>query len=105
MERQTQELKVGKHTLITKTYATGREAQAIQAKYLTATKVTVNAAGPTFNDFDPSVQFAVEEETIRQMVLSLDGSGEDVVNRCLDLPNSEYREIISALDELVAKKN
>lgn len=105
MDRETKEIKLGEHTFVLKTYATGRETQAIQSVYFKGTKIGISDGTPTFSDLDPSVQFDVQQEMVRQMVVSLDGSTENIVDRVLDLPNEEYVEIIAILDALVSKKN
>lgn len=105
MERETQDLKIGGHTITVKTYATAREHQAIQQVLLKDAKFDVAGDTPKLSDFDPTVMFAMNEETIRQMVVSLDWAVENVVDRCLDLPSADFDELILALNDLVAKKN
>ena len=41
---------------------------------------------------------------ISQLVISLDGSSENLVEHCLDLPSETYNELVSQLDDMVAKK-
>ena len=41
---------------------------------------------------------------ITQMAVSLDGSSDNLVERCLDLPSDIYYEMIQYLDTLVSKK-
>jgi hypothetical protein len=103
--RETATLKIGKHDFVVKTYATARETQAIQGTYFKGAKVSIAGGAPVFDEIDPAVQFEVEEETIRQLVVSIDGSTENIVETCKDLPNAEYRELISGIDELISKKN
>jgi len=104
MERDTKELKAGNHTLIAKTYATAREYQAIQQAYFTGTKLEVVGDQPKISEFNPGVQFDVHQEMIRQMVVSMDGDGANVVERCLDLPSDVFDEVTAALDAIVTKK-
>lgn len=103
--REEKEIKVGAHIFLVKTYATAREAQAIQQAYFKGAKVEVRGEQPHIAEFDPSVQFVVQQEMVAQMVVSLDGVSEDIVNRCLDLQSGVYDELIRELDTLVAKKN
>lgn len=104
MDRPTQELKAGEHTLIVKTYATAREHQLIQKTLLSSTKFEVSGETPRMSDFDASVIFDMHAELIRQMVVSLDGSEEKIVERCLDLPSEDFDTIVDTLDQLVSKK-
>lgn len=104
MDRPTQELKAGEHTLIVKTYATAREFQAIQQTGLKSTKIEMAGETPKVSDFDASVIFEMHQELVRQMVVSLDGSAENVLDRCLELPSDDYDLIVTALDQIVTKK-
>lgn len=107
MERETQELAFGGHSFTVKSYATARENQAIQRVLLKDAKFDLasGAEAPKLNDFDPLVMFDMNEETVRQMVVTMDGKPENIVERYLDLPSAVAEELVSALNELVAKKN
>ena len=104
MERETKELKIDGHVFVVKTYATAREAQSIQQAYFKGTKVEMVGTDPKISEFNPGVQFDVQEEMIRQMVVSLDGQTANVAEACLELPNEIYTELVSQLDTIVAKK-
>lgn len=105
MERETKEISFGKHKAVVKTYATAREHQTIQKALLKDAKFDVVGETPKLNDFDPTVLFSLHEEMVRQMVVSLDGSAEQIVDRYLDLPSADAEELVKVLDELVSKKN
>ena len=104
MERQTTVIDIGKHTFVVKTYATALEANAIQQAYFKGTKLEVVGDQPKISEFNPGVQFDVYQEMIRQVVVSMDGEDSGVVERCLDLPNELFTELVERLDELVSKK-
>lgn len=104
MDRETKELTVAGHTLVAKTYLTAREANTVQQTYFKGTKLEVVGDQPKITEFNPAIQFDVGQELIRQAVVSLDGSPENIVDRCLDMPNEEYDAIVAALDGLAAKK-
>ena len=104
MERETRAQKFGAHELVVKTYASGREANAIQQAYLKGSKVEIVGEQPKISEFNPAVQQEVEKEMITQMAVSLDGSSDNLVERCLDLPSDIYYEMIQYLDTLVSKK-
>lgn len=103
-ERETKEVRFGDHSLVVKTYASAREAHAIQQAYFKGTKVEVVGELPKISEFNPGVQFEVHQELIRQMVVSLDGSAENIVERCVDFPSDVFDEIVQSLDALVSKK-
>lgn len=102
--RETKTIQIEGHTFDVKTYATAREAQAIQQTYFAGTKIEIEGEQPKISEFNPGVQFDVNQELIRQMVVSMDGTGEDIVERCLELPNDVFGELVLQLDALVAKK-
>lgn len=104
MDRETKELSVAGHSLVVKTYATAREHHTIQQAYFKGTKLEVVGEQPKISEFNPGVQFEVQLEIVRQMVMSLDGSAENIVGRCEELPSDTFDEIAAALDELVSKK-
>lgn len=104
MERATQEIRIGDHAYVVKTYATAREANEIQQAYFKGTKLEVVGAEPKISEFNPGVQFDVHQEMVRQTVVSMDGSAEDIIERCLELPSDEFDELVQALDAIVSKK-
>ncbi|MEP2085072.1 MAG: hypothetical protein ABJP87_04380 [Bauldia litoralis] len=104
MERHLIPLKTDNHEFAVKSYATAREANTIQQSYLVGTKIEVIGEQPKISEFNPGVQFEVQQEMIRQMVVSMDGSAENILERCLDLPSDEFDSMIAQLDDLIAKK-
>lgn len=103
MERETKELKIDGHVFLVKTYATAREARLIQQAYFKGTKVEVVGEQPHIAEFDPAVQFAVQDEMVKQLVVSVDGEA-NVADVCEQLPSTTYETLIAQLDELIGKK-
>lgn len=104
MPRETTTLTIGEHAFIVKTYATAREVNAIQGAYFRGAKVELVGDQPKISEFNPSIQVEVHKEMIAQMVQSVDGVSDGIVDMCLDLPNSVYVELTTELDALVSKK-
>lgn len=104
MPRETKALSIDGHNFIVKTYATAREANAIQSTYFKGSKVEVIGDQAKMSEFNPGVQQEVEKELVNQMVVSLDDNIENIVERCLDLPSDIYRELLVQLDTLTSKK-
>lgn len=104
MERETTTLTTEKHSFEVKTYATAKETNVIQSAGFKGAKVEIVGQKPKITDFDPSVQYHIELEMIRQLVVGMDDAKENVVARCEELPNSEFQSLIEQLDELIAKK-
>lgn len=104
MDRETTTLTIGKHTYEVRTYATAREANLIQGAYFKGAKVEVVGQQPKISEFDPSVQYNVQLEMVRQLVVKMDDSADSLTERCEDLPNGEFQELAVKLDELISKK-
>jgi len=102
--RETTKATIGSHAYEVKTYATALEANTIQQAYFKGTKLEVVGDTPKISEFNPGVRFEVEQEMIRQVVVSMDDSAENVLERCLELPSSDFNELVAALDEIIAKK-
>lgn len=104
MDRDTKEIQVGENKIVVKTYATAREHQAIQQAYFKGTKFEVVGEKPNISEINPGVMFDVQQEMVRQLVLSMNGNAESVLDRCLDLPQAEFAAVVAVLDEIVSKK-
>lgn len=104
MDRETKKITAGGHSFTVKTYATAREAHAIQQAYFKGTKLEVVGEQPKISEFNPGVQFEVYQEMVRQMVVDMDDVAEEIVDRCVDLPSEHFDELIAELDGLIAKK-
>jgi hypothetical protein len=104
MERETTTITIGNHTLTAKTYLTAKENHAVQQSYFRNAKVEVVDQKPKISDFDPTIQYTVRLELIRQLVTEMDGSSDNIVERCEDMPQAFFDDLGDALDELIAKK-
>jgi hypothetical protein len=102
--RETQTITIGEHTFEVKTYATAREVATIQAAYFKGTKVEVAGDQPKISEFNPNVQYEVKVEMVRQMVVVMDGSGENIAERAQDVRSEVFDELTTKLDEILAKK-
>lgn len=105
MERETKKIKLNSGTeVVVKSYATGREVRGIEQKYYGKAKVDMVAGQPKITDMDLTATFEVEQEMIRVLVESINGSTEDVLNKVLDLKSEEYEAVIAELNEITKKK-
>lgn len=104
MERETKKLSIGSNTFTIKTYATARELNTIQSAYFKGSKVEIVGETPKISEFDPSVQYNVQLEMIRQLVVSINGDTAKIVESCEELPSEQFDELCATLDGLVAKK-
>lgn len=104
MDRETSNITVGAHSFEVKTYATAREAHAIQSAYFRGAKVEMVGQEAKISEFNPAIQFDVQLEMIKQLVISMDGKPENIVERCENLPSSDFDELVATLDEIASKK-
>lgn len=101
MERETRlfETKNG-HKAVLKTYVTGGEFRAISDVYLNAMNMKVGSDGTPDMHVNAGVIKDMQDKAIETIVVSLDGSEENVLSRVLELPKNEFDEIAKAVDEV-----
>lgn len=104
MDREIIPVEIEKHTFEVKSYATALESNAIKQAYFNGTKLEVVGDQPKISEFNPNVQFEVQQEMIKQMVVKMDGSEERIVERCLELPVEEFDTLTGKLDDIITKK-
>lgn len=104
MDRETTTLEIGDHKFVAKTYATARETNTIQSALFKETKVEVQGQTPKITDFSPSAEFEMKLEMARQLIVTMDGSNENIAERCENLPNEVFQELSVELDALISKK-
>lgn len=98
----------GGHTVVYKSYATGREYNEIEQVYLSSAKVSLVGAEPKIEGFSPTVEQDATKKMVEVLVVSVSGENVDPsltpVEQILDLPYNEYVEIVDALKEVSGKK-
>ena len=105
MERETKTIEVDGHKFTVKTYATAREANSIRLTYFNGSKVELVGEEPRISEFNPAIQYEVKLAIIDNLVIEMDGTKENIVQRCEDLPEDIFNKLTTQLDELIAKKN
>lgn len=104
--RETKELKTsGGHVVTYKAWISGREFNAIQSVYLKSVNVTMVSGQPQVGGIDPSVNEQAVSKLIEMLVVSIDGVTAGALDKILDLPVSDYNEIVAVLQEVNSKKN
>lgn len=87
------------HKISVKTYLTAREARAIEAVYLRGGEVD-EFGKPHFKAAASMIQEA-EDETIKQMVISVNGQTENILDTILNFKKKDFDEIKAKLDEIL----
>lgn len=85
-ERETKELDIAGHKVVTKTYLAVSEMQPI---------LDPDPGTPELSPFKKAF------ETLKLAIVSLDGSAENIGTRLLDLPVPAYTEFIKTITPLV----
>lgn len=94
--RPTHELTTaGGHVVVLNDYITGTDNWQIKHIYMRALKAGQDEA-------DTALE--VERKYFELVVLSLDGTSDDIAQRIMDLPLSDYREIAEAVTAVIETK-
>lgn len=105
MERETKTIEIENHKFVVKTYATAKETNAIQSAYFKGSKVELVGDQPKISEFNPTVQYEVKLALVGQIVVEMDGSKDNIVNRCEELKDEVFQELTTQIDTLITKKN
>jgi hypothetical protein len=103
-ERETREFKTpGGHTVVLRTYVTGREAAELKAVMFSAVKMNIDDAREgKVNISDVPGSFLVEQErrALQFLLVSVDGDSTDPINKLLDLPSAEYEAVVAEVNRI-----
>lgn len=110
MDRPTREFRTsGGHQVVMHDYITGREQRQIQEVFLKNVEINrlSQSEGKTdagMSGFSASVVAEAQDLAFNLIIVSLDGSDQDVVPRVLDLPATDYEEIVAAVNQVTDPK-
>lgn len=102
MSRETREFKTsGGNVVELKSFITGGEARQLQTTVMETLKMKVDDGGkPVVDGFDPLITGKIQDQSIKLIVVSLNGKTEKVLENILDLPNAEFNEIVAEVDKI-----
>lgn len=88
----------GGHKVVLKEFVTARDMRVLKDMYLAVAKFDQKGG----EVFDINVEKAneIENKTIELVVVSVDGVAEEVIEKMLDLPVTDYNEIFEAVQEV-----
>src|SRR4051812_22018197 len=102
MERTTRTITTsGKHVVVMRDYVTGRELRQIQDVFFRGMEIK---SATEVSGFKASAASEAQDVALGILLVSIDGSQEDVANKVLDLPAPEFEEIMAALNEITEPK-
>lgn len=83
------------------TYITGREAREITDVFLSGVKFQVGSDGqPKANEVDASLTGRAQDKTIELLVKSVNGDSTKCLANILDLPKTDFDEVIAVLETI-----
>lgn len=106
MERETKSIQINNEQVEIKTFATALEANNIQNAYFKDAEIDMVGDKPQIKKVNPNIQFIVEAEMIKTLVVSFGGETDKakILEKAQSLPVEEYEKLTAELDKLVSKK-
>lgn len=107
MERETKQITTPSgHVCTLYSYITAREQREIDNISLSAIDVVQDATGAIKQQkIDPTTIRQTEDALLKALVVELDGSTEDIIDRLLDLRSIDYAEILKVADAIATGKD
>ena len=104
MNRETKKVKIGEHEIELKTYLTVRESREIKDILLKNVKFEISGNEPKINDILPDIFNEMENKTISVIVVSIDSSTENILEKVLDFKNEEYEQLQKEMNIVTGEK-
>ena len=105
MERETQLITTPTgRSVELKTYITGREKRAIESVYYRDVEMTATGGEQTVKGFKAAAIEEAQNTAIATVVVSIDGSPDDILNRVLEMKLEDYEAVLAAIEEVTAGK-
>src|SRR4051812_42848329 len=102
MERTTRTITTsGKHVVVMHDYVTGREMRQIQDIFFRTMEIK---SATDISGFKASSASEAQDMALSILLVSVDDSTDDLVEKVLDLPAPEFEEIIAAVNEITEPK-
>jgi hypothetical protein len=103
-DRETREITTpGGHKVVLNAYLTGREANELKAVMFSALKMNMeDAQSGKVNVGDVPGTFLMDQEkkALGFLLVSIDGETQDVVDKLLDFPSTEYDAVIKEVNAI-----
>lgn len=90
------------HSVVLRTYLTGREVASIKSELLKGMKMSVDPSGgtPQIGDLTGEFILAQERKTLEYLVVSVDGVTDNPIEALLDLPGPDYEAILAETNNI-----
>lgn len=104
-QRETKEVKVGKHTLVVNTYITGREARDIEGALMDKLEMSQSVdRGTEITGFKGSQLKERQDFQVKAVIVSFNGNTENIIEAILDLPSTQSEEVMKIVREIAEPK-
>jgi len=100
MERETKVIKTENHQVEIKTYLTAGERREIRNVYLKGLKLNIEGVVPKISEFPPELITEAENKVIETVIVSIDGSKENILQRFLEFKIPEYEQVMAEIDKV-----
>ena len=90
---------VSQQTVVVKAWINAREKREISSIYLANAKF--DSASKQVINSDPNVTQMVQDAELRTTIISIDGSADDIVNRCLDMKVQDFEFVVKEVEKIV----
>jgi len=92
------------HKVVIKEWITGREKREITKIFLYDLEKEKKEGDQESSNIKMSIAEETEKKAIETLVISVNGSTENILNNLLDLPAQDYEEVNSVISEIVYPK-
>jgi hypothetical protein len=101
MERELKDIvtPVGGHKVVLKAWITGREKRAINSALLDDSSMIDGKYSIDASNID-----RMKDEAIKNVIVSINGSNENVIDTLLDMRSQDYDFVIAEIDEITSEK-
>lgn len=103
-QREQKEITIGTHKLTVNTFVTGRELRDIESAMMDKLEMKQKGGEQEISGFRGSMLKEREDAQIKAVVVAFDGATDDVVNKVLNLPAPEYREVMDYVNGVTEPK-
>ena len=104
MDTKIVETPIGKHKVELKCWLTGRDRRAITSVYYEELDIGVKENSPEIKGIKGSVVNRAQDKVFETIVLSVDDKKEDIVQRILDMRDTDFDFIVDEINKITEKK-
>ena len=104
METKIIETPIGKRKIELKCWLTGRDRRAIESVFYEEIDISVSGEKPDVKGIKGGIINRAQDKLIETVVVSIDGSGDNILNTVLDMHDDDFSFLIKEIDEITKKK-